>query len=114
MAKKKRSRKYHKLTKKAAKVRTKKSALSGAMKDLSSEINKLSKEKAQHKRSLNRTSSAIDVDRRAERELQKKIARLIERESRLNQRKKKIQTKIDRVADKLNKINKIRSEMSDI
>ena len=112
--KKKRSRKYTKLTKKAAKVKVKRSALSGAIKDLDSEIKRLSKEKSQHKQSLHKTAATMEEDRRAERLLQKRIAALIEKEAKLNQRKKKLQGKVDRVSDKLNKINKIKSEMADI
>ena len=57
---------------------------------------------------------SIGGDRKKERELQQRIARLIEKEAKLNQRKKLLQTKIDRVSDKMNKISKIRSEMSDL
>ena len=39
---------------------------------------------------------------------------LIEKEAKLNQKKNNLQTKIDRVSDKLGKISKIKSEMADI
>ena len=91
-----------------------KSALSGAIRDLENEINKLGKDKSNLKRMLSSIASSINVDHSKERELQQEIARLIEKEAQLNQRKKNLQAKIDSVADKLNKISKIKSEMSDI
>jgi len=90
------------------------SALSSAIKDLQSEIAKLNKEKTDLKRNLDSTSSAIDVDREKERELQQRIANLLEREAELNKKKKNLQTKIDKVSDKANKISKIKAEMADI
>lgn len=102
------------VVKKGVKRVDRKSILSGAVKDLTVEINKLGKEKSVHKRTLVSVSSAINVDREKEKELQQKIAKLIEREAKLNQKKKKLQTKIDSVSDKINKISKIKSEMADI
>lgn len=90
------------------------SALSGAIKDLEVEIKKLGRERGALKQSLGETGSAIEVDREKEKQLQEKIAKLIEREAGLNQKRKIIQSKVDKVSDKLNKITKIKSEMSDI
>ncbi len=100
--------------KKSSSMRPAKSPLSGAMRDLELEIGKLSREKSELKSQIQSTGSAIDVDREKEKELQNKIAALIEKEAQLNQRKKNLQTKIDRVADKMNKVSKIKSEMADI
>lgn len=103
--------------KKRGKISSKKnvnSPLSGAIKDLQAEIAKLSKEKGALKSELSRTGSAIDSDRDKQKRLQQRIASLIEKEAKLNQQKKTLQTKIDRVADKVNKISKIKSEMSDV
>lgn len=101
-------------SKSKASVSMKKSPLSGAIKDLETEIRKLSRERTDLKAELTHVGTAIDVDRSKERELQQRIAILIEKEAKLNQRKKNLQTKIDRVADKVNKISKIKSEMADI
>ena len=90
------------------------SALGAAIKDLQSEINSLTKERSSLKRSLDDTSSAINVDRDMEKKLQQRIALLLEKETNLNHKKKLLQTKIDSVSDKMGKISKIRSEMSDI
>lgn len=89
-------------------------ALSGAIRDLQSEIRNLGREKSELKNTIQRTTSSIDLDREQEKLLQQKIAKLIEKEAVLNKKKKNLQTKIDRVSDKMNKISKIRSEMSDI
>ena len=90
------------------------SALSGAIKDLEVEIRKLGREKSDLNKNLSVVSSAIDVDRDKEKELQQKIAMLIEKEAKLSHRKKNLQAKIDSVSDKINKISKIKSEMADI
>ena len=101
--------------KKRASVKAPKNlALSGAIRDLQSEISSLGREKSELKNAIQRASSGIDLDREQEKSLQQKIARLIEKEAKLNHKKKNLQTKIDRVSDKMNKISKIRSEMSDI
>lgn len=94
--------------------KVKKSPLSGAIKDLGSEIRSLSKERIVLKANLKSVSSSLDGDHDKERELQKKIARLIEKEASLNKKKKTLQAEVDRVSDKVNKISKIKSEMSDI
>lgn len=91
-----------------------KSVLSSAIKDLESEIRKLNKDKSNFQKSLSDTSSAIDVDRDRERELQQKIAKLIDKEAKLNQKKKNLETKIEKLSDKIGKISKIKSEMADI
>ena len=63
-------------------------------------------------------SSNIDVNvknaQEIEKTLQQKIARLIEKEARLTEQKKKIQVKTDRLTDQLSKIKKIKSEMSEV
>lgn len=92
----------------------KKPALSGAIKDLANEITELRKRKHEFQQSLDKVSSAINIDHQLEKELQGKIAKLVEKEAKLNQKKKSLQTGIDNVSDKLNKINKIKSEMADI
>ncbi|HIG52107.1 TPA: hypothetical protein EYQ19_01665 [Candidatus Pacearchaeota archaeon] len=96
------------------KVTTKKPLLSEALKDINTEIRNLSGNKTFLKKDLRGVLGSIGGDRKKEKELQQRIARLIEKEAKLNQRKKILQTKIDRVADKMNKISKIKSEMSDI
>lgn len=90
------------------------SALSEAIKNLESEIRKLSKDKVGLKQELNNASSTINFDREKEKELQEKIAKLIEKEAKLNQKKKELESKIDSVSDKMGKISKIKSEMSEI
>jgi len=88
--------------------------LSSAIKDLNSEVKKLSSEKSSLRDALKSVSFSLDGNRNLERELQKKIARLIEKEAKLNKKRKVLGMKIDGISDKLNKISKIRSEMSDL
>ena len=92
----------------------KKSALASAIRDLETEIGKLGREKASYNQSLKGISSEMDSDHEKEKELQKKIAQLIEKEAALNQKKKNLQMKVDKLSDKLGKISKIKSEMADI
>ena len=88
--------------------------LSSAVRDLEIEISKLSNEKDVLRRELKKVSSSMDVDRDVEKELQKKIAGLVEKEVKLNQKKKILEMKIEGVSDKISKITKIKSEMTEI
>ena len=90
------------------------SALSSAIKDLEREIRELTQQKSSLHSSLKKVSSSMDVDRSEEKKLQQKIAKLVEKEASLGQKKKKIEAKIDSISDKVGKISKIRSEMSDL
>lgn len=101
-------------TKRTKEKTVKKSALSSAIRDLETEIRNLSRGKTDLKKSLKSVSSAIDFDREKEKNLQQKIARLIEKEANLNQKKKNLQTKFDKLCDKMSKISRIKSEMADI
>jgi len=92
----------------------KKSVLSNAIKDLETEIGRLGREKSSYNQSLRGIAGEMDVDHQKEKELQKKIAALAEKEASLNQKKKGLQMKIDKLSDKLGKISKIKSEMADI
>jgi len=84
------------------------------MGDLSSELRKLMGEKSSFKEALHRVSASLDSGHNEERELQRKIARVIEKEAKLNKKRKVLAMRIDRISDRLNKISKIKSEMSDI
>ena len=101
-------------SKKGERIQSSSSLLSTAIKDLEVQMSALKRDKTQFQGELKKTSSAIDVDRELEKALQEKIARLLEKEARLNEKKKKLTTQIDQVSDKLNKVAKIKSEMSDI
>lgn len=112
VAKKKVSKKSRRAVK--GKSISRKSVLSGAVKDLDNEIRSLGKQKRDIKGNVGKTSSMIEMDRRTQRDLQRKISKLMDKEARLNQKKKKLQTKMDKISDNLNKISKIRSEMMDL
>ena len=66
------------------------------------------------KKQISNLDSGVDNARRLEEELKRKIARLLEREARLAKRKSMAQTKIDKLSDRLNKINKITEVISDL
>jgi len=104
-------------TKRSTRRRTtgsKGSAIAGAIRDLELEIRKLNKDKAELKRESNEAGSNLDLSRAQERALQGRIARIIESQARLNQKRKSLQTRIDKDAEKVSKIVKIKSEISDI
>jgi chromosome segregation ATPase len=88
--------------------------LGSAIRDLDAEINVLSRQKSSIKGDLERVSSAVNIDRNVEKQLQEKIARLSEREAQLSGKKKKLQTNLDSISDKMNKVSKIKSEMADL
>ena len=90
------------------------SAFSEAIHDLDVELKALAKQKENMRRDLSETSSEVDRDRTKEKELQERIARLVEQEAHLSERKKKLQTSLDMVSDKMNKISKIKSEMTEL
>ena len=88
--------------------------LSTALKDLEIQIKALKRDRDKLRNDLKRVSSAIDVDRGLEKELEQKIASLVEKEARLSEKRKKITTDIDFVSERLGKVSKIKSEMADV
>ncbi len=94
--------------------RSKDPVLGSAIKDLDAGIKGLNKQRSSIRGDLERVSSSINVDRNMEKQLQEKLARLNEREAQLTGKKKKLQTNLDSIADKINKVSKIKSEMSDL
>ena len=89
-------------------------ALSGALKDIEFELKSLGQKKTGLRKLLGGLDFAIGSDRTKQKELEERIARLIEKEAQLTERKKRMQSELDRVADKIGKISKIKSEMSNI
>ncbi len=92
----------------------KNSALSGAIKDLESEISSLTKERDSLKKSIEKASISISESRKKELAMQKLLANLAEKEARLQEHKKELRGKSDKVSDKLGKMSKIKSEMKDL
>ncbi|MEK6792470.1 MAG: hypothetical protein AABX96_03130 [Nanoarchaeota archaeon] len=95
-------------------VTRQKSALSGVIKDLENEIGFLNKEKLSLKKSIEKTSANISESRQKELALQRLLASLAEKEANLAEHKKSLESKSDKIADKLGKMSKIKSEMKDI
>ncbi len=91
-----------------------KSALSGVIKDLEVQITTLNKEKLSLKKSIEKTTSNISEGRQKELALQKLLANLAEKEAKLAEHKKALLSASDKIADKLGKMSKIKSEMKDI
>lgn len=100
--------------KKGKSAKPNKSALSSALSDLDSEMKRLSQERMEMQTMMRKAARDIDSDQESQKNLQKKIAILAEKEARLVEKKKSLQMKSDALTDKMGKISKIKSEMSDI
>ena len=91
-----------------------KSALSGAMKDIDSEMSSLNRQKSSLKSSIVKTSTNISDNHKKESMLQRLIAKLTGRDAQLVHKKKDMESKSDKITDKIGKMSKIKSEMKDI
>jgi len=93
---------------------SKKSGFENVIDDLNMAIQKLNQEKVKARKELNKVDDTIKYDHNTERELQLRIAKIVEEEAKLSQKRKKIEAKIDQVSTKLRKIAKVKSEMEEI
>ena len=93
---------------------SKQNMVSEALGDLEREIKTLNSEKKKLADHINKIDLNLESSREKERELQEKIARLAEKEANLKQKKKKISSDTEELADRLSKIEKIKSELGDI
>ena len=91
-----------------------KSILSKVIKDLEAEIISLNKERDTLKKSLEKTTLDISDNKQKELALQKVLANLEEKEAKLLEHKKELQSESNMVSDKLGKMSKIKSEMKNI
>ena len=91
-----------------------KSMIKEALADINKEILNINREK----RNLNKQIKGVDTDlgtsRKFERDLQQKIAKLLEKEAFLKEKKKGISQKEENLGDKLSKIEKIKFELNDL
>ncbi len=92
----------------------KESTLINAIRDLENEIKRLSKQKSTLYSSIQNISGSMKNARKLEQDYQEKIARLVEEEAKLHAKKENLRTQLEKVSDKLGKISKIKSEMSDV
>ncbi|MEK6897748.1 MAG: hypothetical protein AABX28_00135 [Nanoarchaeota archaeon] len=92
----------------------KKSLIKEALGDINSEILNINKEKKNLNDQIQNADKNLENFRNFEKRLQQKIAALLEREAILKENKKAISLKEDRLADKLSKIQKIKSELGEV
>ena len=90
------------------------SLLREAIIDINKELGYLKKEKVSLKKQISGLDTNVEKARLQEEELKRKITKLLERENHLGEKKKTTQMKIDRLSDKLGKIEKIKYEMGDV
>jgi len=92
----------------------KRSLLKEAISDIDQELKRLGKEKDSIKGQISGIDKSVENAQASEKAFQEKIAKLLEKEARLTEKKKSNQVMMDRLADKLGKIEKIKSEMADV
>lgn len=104
------------VTKRVKKIKrvSAKNPLNDAIRELEEGMNIIRQEKDKTERQMKSCDSSIEKDRELIEELQKKVADLMKKEAELGDKKKVLQTKADKAADKISKISKIKSEMGDI
>ena len=102
------------MKKKAAESASKKGLLKEAIEDINREINNINKEKKQLNDQIKDADKNLENYRQFEKELQQRIAKLLEREAFLKDKKKRVAVDEDRLSDRLSKVRKIRSELDDV
>jgi len=111
---KKTSTNLKKVSKDKLKKVQKKNMLAEAISDISQEISQVNL----LKKTLNKQIESVDVgledSREVEKKLQEKIASLLQKEASLKEKKKRISQEENELSEKLLKMEKIRSELSDI
>ena len=102
------------MKKKAVESQNKKGLLKEAIEDINREINNINKEKKQLNDQIKDADKNLENYRQFEKELQQRIAKLLEREAFLKDKKKRVAIDEDRLSDRLSKVRKIRSELDDV
>ncbi|MFH1325239.1 MAG: hypothetical protein ABIH49_00515 [archaeon] len=92
----------------------KKGMIREALLDLNREIANINKEKKRLGDQIKNSDKSLRNFMAFEKELQKRIAALLEREAALKEKKKNIGMREERLSDKLSKVQKIKSELDDI
>jgi len=92
----------------------KKSLLKEAIADIDKELERLNKEKISLKKQLDGIDVGVESARELERKLQEKLSQLLREETKLYEHKRNTQKEIGELSDKLGKIKKIKSEISEV
>lgn len=92
----------------------KKSLVKEAINDLTKSLAQLGKQKQEFDRREKVLELNVANARKQQQELQEKIARLMESESKMTEKKKYIETKEEALVDKLNKVKKIKYELEEV
>lgn len=90
------------------------SMLKEALLDLDKELSSLSGEKSTLEKNIHKLDFDVVQAREMEKELQRKISDLLEKEAVMTEKKKNVQTRMDRIADKLGKVKKIREDLENL
>ena len=96
------------------KIARDKSMIREALTDLSKEISNINKQKRKLNDQMKSGDKTLDTYREFEKQLQQRIAKLMEREAFLREKRKKISLKEEILTDKLSKVEKIKSELNQI
>ncbi|MCX6748172.1 MAG: hypothetical protein NT076_01060 [Candidatus Pacearchaeota archaeon] len=92
----------------------KKSLVKEAIKDLDKGLGQLADEKKKLENKIKSLDLNVDSARMQEQDLQKKIADLVKKEAKLNERKKFVEGKQDVLSEKLSKVKKIKYELEEV
>ena len=77
-------------------------------------MNKFQNAKRELQKSLSNIDLSVGNARKQEKELQEKIARLLEREAKLTEKKKNLESRKDALSEKLGKVKKIKYELEEV
>ena len=107
-------KKRMKVKKKNKSVSEKKGMIKEAISDIDREIVNINKQKTRLNQQIKSSDKTLMDYRQFEENLQKRIAKLIQREASLRDKKKGVIAKEEKLSERLSKVKKIKSELDDV
>jgi prefoldin subunit 5 len=92
----------------------KKNDLREAIEDVDKEIAGINKERKKLNEEGGKTDKSLEDYRQFERRLQQKIAKLLEREAALKEKRKGISVEEEKLSERLSKIRRVKTELDEI
>ena len=100
--------------KKETNTEKKKNILGDAIADINREIANIAVQKKKLNEQIGNADKGLELSRAAERKLQQKIARLLEQEASLREKKKEISMEEEKLSEKMSKIQKVKFELTEL
>lgn len=88
--------------------------ISGAIRDLNRELKTLSRQKSEFEKDLGANKAKVKILQNKENRLKNSILKLVEKKERINQKRRNIFSKINRVKKKMRQVNKIKDKIKSI